>query len=260
MSRRAIAVSLATAFLLAAACGGRSVESVSGGGSASSSGGATGGSGGAGGSGGGVAGSSGSTGTGSSGSTGTGSSGGGGTGSSSGGSGSSGSGGTGSGGGAFDAGGFVDGGAGCPASPPAAGSPCVAEGASCDWSAQGCDERCLCESGQWFCNASSCPCPSPAPQHGDPCSFTNQVCSYPIGGNCRVDECFCTSGEWICGPTDCPESGIVPETGVQECPTSQPSPATHCPTNGAVCSYGNCINCLCVSGDWTCAALPPPCQ
>ncbi|HEY1694339.1 MAG TPA: hypothetical protein VGG39_19355 [Polyangiaceae bacterium] len=137
-------------------------------------------------------------------------------------------------------------------------------------STDGCN-TCTCEDGVWECTGYACPdgslnenCPQGATNHS-PCDPTTQgECTIPLdpGSACATWQCRCTSASvFYCTAIDCADAATSPPA--YDCPSPQPTEASACPLDGALCAYGTCIkdaqepstNCLCVNGAWTCSEV-----
>jgi hypothetical protein len=149
---------------------------------------------------------------------------------------------------------------GCPASPPAGGSPCAAEGLVCDGSmwGGGCAPNCSCMGHAWACYYPPClqtSCPATAPAQYSQCYNIDLVCPYP-----NAQTCTCESpGTWFCnagGGTSGGSSGSSSGAGTM-CPISEPVPGSPCSVvSGEQCGYPaspcGLDYCTCGSGTWLC--------
>lgn len=159
----------------------------------------------------------------------------------------------------------------CPATQPAAGTPCGAA-MECQYN-DSCSESYECVAGAWVDTSPSCnppfpePCPAEAPPLGSSCFDPSlQTCLYPNWDECGQDlNVSCNGGVWVaenigsCNPpppcpAEAPESGSFCDFPV-ECPYTVDSPC------GPVAAIASCDGATWTVDSILCNPPPPdPCK
>lgn len=150
----------------------------------------------------------------------------------------------------------------CPKSEPTAGLACAQTGKQCGYgSAPECGNVWECYAGKWALAFQGTNCAS-VPPAGCSATQPSGFCT-ATAGPCRYDDVVCTcinvcSGQpppvgqdhvWACA---------APQTVA--CPSTTPTQASTCTSEGLVCKYGSCggSTATCTNGKWNVVTLPPP--
>lgn len=150
----------------------------------------------------------------------------------------------------------------CPKSEPTAGLACTQAGKQCGYgTGPECGNVWECSGNKWALAFQGTNCAS-VPPAGCNATQPSGFCTSPTGP-CRYDEVVCTCVNVCSGvqpPPNQTHAWSCANPRTVACPSTTPTNASACTSEGLVCNYGNCggSTATCTSGKWNVVFQPPP--